>query len=105
MGARRLLRFGQLRGGQSKAADDSLAERVCALVGRVLDLPPNLRPAGPDMRLYGEGLGVDSLDVLRLVAALEEEFDLTIEDSALTPSTFESIQSIVCLVRRLSAAQ
>jgi acyl carrier protein len=44
---------------------------------------------------------VDSLDTLRLVAALEEEFDIIIDDAELTPSTFEDVESVVRLVRKL----
>jgi acyl carrier protein len=55
--------------------------------------------------LYGQGLGLDSVDALRLVAALEEEFDITIDDTELTPSTFEHIGSLVYLVRRLTGSR
>jgi len=45
---------------------------------------------------------VDSLDALRLVAELEETFDVTIDDADLTPANFESVGSIVALIRRLT---
>ena len=82
--------------------DGDLVEQVCVLVARTLDLPPDLRPVGAETRLYGRGLGLDSVDALRLVAALEEEFDITIDDTELTPSIFERIGSLVSLVRRLT---
>lgn len=81
---------------------DDLVARVCALVADTLELPPHARPIGPDTRLHGAGLGVDSIDALRLVAELEETFDVTIEDADLTPATFESVGSIVDLIRRLT---
>ncbi len=65
-----------------------MVARVCALVA--------------DTRLHGAGLGVDSLDALRLVAELEETFDVTIDDADLTPANFESVGSIVALIRRLT---
>jgi acyl carrier protein len=87
--------------GSQRPSDDQLIEQVCALVVRTLDLPPDCLPVGVETRLYGSGLGVDSLDALRLVAALEERFDVIIDDGELTPSTFECVGSIVSLIRRL----
>jgi len=94
------LRKMRLTGTSSQ--DGNLVEQVCVLVTHTLDLPPDLRPVGAETRLYGKGLGLDSVDALRLVAALEEEFDITIDDTELTPSTFEHIGSLVSLVRRLT---
>ena len=87
---------------RTSSQDSDLIAQVCVLVARTLDLPPHLRPNGAETRLYGQGLGLDSVDALRLVAALEEEFDITIDDTELTPSTFEHIGSLVSLVQRLS---
>ena len=80
-------------------SDNGIVERLCGLVALTFDLPSDVLPLRPETRLYGAGLGLDSLDALRLVAALEEEFDITIDDTELSPSTFESIGSIVSLVR------
>jgi len=84
------------------SSHDDLVARVCALVADTLELPRHARPIGPDTRLHGAGLGVDSLDALRLVAELEETFDVTIDDPDLTPANFESVGSIVALIRRLT---
>jgi acyl carrier protein len=86
---------------RSAPPDNGLVPRVCAVVARALDLPPHLRPTRPDAQLYGQGLGADSLDALRLVAVLEEEFDITIDDAELTPASFQSVGSIVALVEKL----
>jgi len=80
-------------------SEQGLCEKVCALVSATLELPPNLLPLRVETHLYGAGLGLDSVDALRLVAALEEEFDITIEDMELTPSTLESVGSIISLIR------
>lgn len=86
----------------TSSSHDPLVARICALVADTLDLPRQARPIGPETRLHGEGLGVDSIDALRLVAELEEAFDVTIDDADLTPANFESIGAIVALVRRLT---
>ena len=91
----------KLRLTRTSSSDGELVEQVCVLVTRTLDLPSDLRPNGAETRLYGNGLGLDSADALRLVAALEEEFDITIDDAELTPSTFEHIGSLVSLVQKL----
>ena len=64
-----------------------------------LDIPSDLLPLRRETGLYGAGLGLDSFDALRLLAALEEEFDITVDDRELTPSTFETIGSIASLVK------
>ena len=92
----------KMRLTRRSSPDGDLVEQVCVLVARTLDLPPHLRPKGAETRLYGQGLGLDSVDALRLVAALEEEFDITIDDTELTPATFEHVGSLVSLVRRLT---
>lgn len=84
------------------AGDDELVERICAVVSGALDLPADSPPLAVDARFHGQGLGLDSIDALRLVAGLEEAFDITIPDAELTPSTFECVVSLVDLVRRLT---
>jgi acyl carrier protein len=92
------------RRGQSRSSENgAIADRVCIVVARTLRIPPELRPLGVDTRLHGAGLGLDSVDALRLLAALEEEFDIMIEDDEITPDLFERIGSLVSLVARVSA--
>lgn len=80
-------------------SDDGLIQKVSALISANFELPVDFFPLHEHTRLYGSGVGLDSFDALRLVAALEEEFDITIEDTELTPSTFESVGSIILLIR------
>ena len=42
-----------------------------------------------------------SLDVLSLVAELEDEFDVTIPTVEIIPSTFNSVDAIAAMVERL----
>jgi acyl carrier protein len=41
---------------------------------------------------------VDSLDMIRLISLLEDEFDVEIDDRDVVPSNFESIGRIAALV-------
>jgi acyl carrier protein len=71
------------------------------ILSRVQSLLVRLRlvPAGEslsdDVGLLGQGIGLDSIEVLRVVVALEEEFDLTIDDRSLRPEVFATIGALV----------
>jgi acyl carrier protein len=79
--------------------DNPLLERVGALIRRVLELPDDIPLLDLEARLADLGVSLDSFDILRLIAALEEGFGIVLEETDLTVSAFESIGSIVSLVR------
>jgi acyl carrier protein len=81
---------------QCREAD--LVERVAALIQHVLEIPL-AEPFSSTTRLDDRGFSIDSVDALRLLSALEEEFDVTIEDAQIGPSTFETLGSLAALVR------
>ena len=51
-------------------------------------------------RLWGRGIALDSVDVLVLVCALEEEFTLTIDDGELSPRQVQTVGALVDFVRK-----
>ncbi len=51
--------------------------------------------------LIDDGL-LSSLDVLQLIGALNDEFDLSIPAAEIVPDNFNSVDAIEALVRRLS---
>ena len=58
-----------------------------------------------DMSLFGEGLGLDSVDALELVVALEKEFALRIQSHEVGREAFASVAALAAYVEgRLSAA-
>ena len=58
-----------------------------------------------DMPLFGEGLGLDSVDALELVVALEKEFTLRIQSHEVGREAFASVAALAAYVEgRLSAA-
>lgn len=64
-------------GASEKLVDSALAERIRALVAEHLGVDPSeLRP---DANIL-EDLGADSLDVVEMVMAIEEAFDIEIAD-------------------------
>ena len=47
-----------------------------------------------DMPLFGEGLGLDSIDALELVVLIEEHFGIAIPDEEVGKSAFASIAAL-----------
>ncbi len=56
--------------------------------------------AGDDTPLLGRGIGLDSIEALRLALGLEKEFDLQIPDSDLTVELFSSVRVLAEYVQR-----
>ena len=48
-----------------------------------------------------DDLGADSLDIVELVMALEEEFDIEIQPTQVEPNTWRNIKKISDLVEKL----
>ena len=52
-----------------------------------------------DAPLLGRGVGLDSLDAISLAVAIEQEFDIEIDDDELDASLFDSIATLAEHVR------
>jgi acyl carrier protein len=50
--------------------------------------------------LFGEGLGLDSLDALQLAMAIEERFGVSVPEGEEGRSVFESVNAIVQFLER-----
>jgi acyl carrier protein len=48
----------------------------------------------PDLPLFGEGLGLDSIDALELIVLLEKNYGIKIEDPKDGKKIFHSIRSM-----------
>lgn len=72
-----------------------LIEKVKKLIIEELNLE-DLTPEDIDAQapLFGEGLGLDSIDALSLVVVLEKEFGLKIETTEKGRKVFYSVKSI-----------
>ncbi len=51
-----------------------------------------------DAPLFGEGLGLDSIDALELVVGLEQEFGVQVPDEAVGREAFASINALARFV-------
>ena len=47
-----------------------------------------------DAPLFGEGLGLDSIDALQLVVAMENDFGVTVPDAETGTIVFQSVRSM-----------
>jgi acyl carrier protein len=53
--------------------------------------PEDINPTAP---LFGDGLGLDSIDALELIVLLEKEYGLRVENAASAKKIFSSIQTM-----------
>jgi len=79
-----------------------MSEAVVATPGRIKRLiieSLNLEGMRPEMiedeaPLFGEGLGLDSVDALELVVALEKEFGIRIKSQEIGREVFSSVSTL-----------
>ena len=88
--------------GESTTAPGILSDRIRELLVDALRLE-GLDPFAIDLDspLFGDGLGLDSVDVLELVVALEREFGIAIPSTEVDEESFGSVAKVVSLVERL----
>ena len=74
---------------------DELIEKVKQMIInslRIEGLSPD--EIETDAPLFGEGLGLDSIDALQLVVAMEKEFGVVVADAATGATVFASVRSM-----------
>ena len=59
---------------------------------RIEDMSPD--EIETDTVLFGEGLGLDSIDALQLVVAMEKQFGVVVPDAATGSKVFASVRSM-----------
>ena len=79
----------------------ALAQRLKKLIIESLQLediaPEDIKDDDP---LFGNGLGLDSIDALELVVALEKEFGIVIVDEEVGKKIFVSINTLADFVAK-----
>ena len=75
-------------------ATPELKEQVKQALVRSLRLPIPPEEIGDTTPLFGEGLGLDSIDVLELVLELERSFGVSITDEQTGTKVLRSVQAI-----------
>jgi acyl carrier protein len=75
-------------------ASTNLKDEVKQAIVRSLRLPIAPDEIGDSTPLFGEGLGLDSIDVLELVLELERAFGVSITDEQTGASVLRSVDTI-----------
>ncbi|HEY7370406.1 MAG TPA: phosphopantetheine-binding protein [Thermoanaerobaculia bacterium] len=85
-------------------ANPQMAQQVKELIVRRLKLdidPQSIDSAAP---LFGEGLGLDSIDALELVLGLEQEFGIKVQDEEVGVKAFASVNALVEFIEQKKIA-
>ena len=75
-------------------ADGNLKREIKKAIVASLRLPISADDIGDSTPLFGEGLGLDSIDVLELVLELERSFGVAITDEETGTRVLRSVDSI-----------
>jgi acyl carrier protein len=76
----------------------NIVDEVKAVVGRTLQLGSKVNQFDGGTGLFGSIPEFDSMAVVTVVAALEERFDIVVEDDDITAETFETVGSLAKFV-------
>jgi acyl carrier protein len=74
--------------------DDALRAEIKQALVRSLRLPIAASEISDDISLFGEGLGLDSIDVLELVLELERTFGASITDEETGKQVLRTVNTI-----------
>ena len=80
---------------ESTAGQSQLVAELHALIVSSLNLDPQVAPATPETPLYGEGLGLDSIDILEVALLLSKRYGLHLRaDDGNNVEIFRSLGSL-----------
>ncbi len=76
-----------------------LTKRVKSMIVKAVKLKIPPESIEHNRPLFGDGLGLDSIDALELVIALEKEFGVRIPDSTVGKKVLISVETIVNYIK------
>ena len=77
------------------SSNDELQREVAGLMIECLNLEITVDQIDPDAPLYGDGLGLDSIDVLEVALVVSKRYGMQLRaDSADNQHTFSSLRSL-----------
>ena len=82
---------------------EDLRPRVKDLIVRRLKLEIDPQTIDNSAPLFGEGLGLDSIDALELVLGLEQEFGIKVEDEEVGVKAFASVDALCDFIEKKKA--
>jgi acyl carrier protein len=77
---------------------DTLESQVKSAIVRCLKMPIAPEDIGDDVPLFGEGLGLDSIDALELVLELQRSFHIVVSDEQMGQRVLRNVRSIVTFI-------
>ena len=82
-----------------------MIDDVKRIVGSTLQIGARASAMNPGTPLLGAIPELDSMAVVSLIGALEEQFDITVDDSEIDAATFETLGSLTRFVEeKMNAA-
>jgi acyl carrier protein len=83
---------------REKSHEDRIVTELQKLI--VDELHVNLSPAeiDPDAPFFEDGLGIDSIAIVELIALAEDRFDVRFADEDLVASSFANVRSFARLI-------
>ncbi len=85
----------------SNAVDPALQREVAELIVRALNLDVNAHDIKPDEPLYGDGLGLDSIDILEVALVISKQYGLQLRANG--DDNHQIFQSLRSLTEHISA--
>ena len=82
------------------AEEKSLKEQIKELIIRRLKLDVSPQDIDDSSPLFGDGLGLDSIDALELVVGLEQEFGISVPDEDVGKEAFASVNALCTYVQK-----
>ena len=84
---------------------DSLHSKIKLMLVRQLKLQVKPEEIEDEAPLFGSGLGLDSIDVLEVVASIEKDFGVSIKSQEEGERVLKSVQSIGDFIREKGRAE
>ena len=85
-----------LRQTAATADTDTLTAEVAELIVQALNLEVSAAQIAPDRPLYGEGLGLDSIDILEIALVVSKQYGVQLRaDSEENGRIFGSLRQLV----------
>ena len=72
--------------------------RLVEVIARSAEVTAPGEAIGEDTMLLGEGMGLDSIEMLHVISAVEEEFGLTIDEGDLKTSHLRTVGSLAAFI-------
>jgi acyl carrier protein len=74
-----------------------LEQRIIDILGHTLQLDGRIKNFDKNTPLLGNVPELDSVAVISVLTAIEEEFGIAFDDDEITASTFETVGSLIAL--------